>query len=156
MLNISKISIMSINPDLEYYENSDYYIDKAINDWDKILEIALLNVSSHQEGSNIMRYENDYKNFLIKNRDSIFLFNSLEQFEQIVSVCNFHHQNNLLKNNPLLCVCQEHHINIFNIPYHCDLDDQSLVLNNNDRSNYDYLGFINQNKPCGEFIPKQN
>jgi hypothetical protein len=152
MLNVSKISIMSSNKDLEYYENSDYYIDKAINDWDKILEIALTKVSSHQEGSNIMKYENDYKNFLTKNRDSIFLFNSLENFNQIVNVCNFHHQYNLLSSYPILCICNEHDINVFKPPYKCEIDQQILSFTNNNRDFYDYLGFITKTEPCGKIV----
>ncbi len=143
---------MSTNLDLEYYEYSDYYIDKAINNWDLLLEEALSRVKTAEDGSNIMRYENDYKNFLINNRKSIFLFNSLKSFEQIVNVCNFHHQYNLLSSYPLMCVCNEHDINIFKPPYKCDIDDQKLEFINNNRDFYDYLGFINKTEPSYKII----
>ncbi len=144
--------MLSNNINLEYYENTDYYIDNAINNWDAILGSVLSKVSSHKEGSDIMRYEEDYKNFLLANRNSIFLFNPLETFEQILSVCNFHHQYQLLSLYPLMCICNEHTINPFRPPYVCDIDNARLNFINTTRDNYDFLGFINRKEPCGKFV----
>ncbi len=145
---------MSTNMNLEYYEMSGLLIDKALNDWDLILEKALLDVKTHQEGSEIMKSENDYKKYLSTNRDTIFLFNSLSTFKQIVSVCNFHHQYNLLKSSRLMCICDEHNIDMFKPPYICELDNQTLAFESGNSENYDYLGFINNILPCGKFVKK--
>jgi hypothetical protein len=147
---------MSTNQDLEYYENSHYYIDNAIKKWDSLLEDALTKVSFLDECSNIMKYENNYKFFLLEHRDSIFLFNSLETFSQIVSVCNFHHQYNLLSSYRVMCICNEHDINVFKPPYKCDIDQQTLEFSNNNRDYYDYLGFINETEPSGKIITSNN
>ena len=145
---------MSNTPNLEYYEMSSLLIDKALKDWDLILEKALLDVKTHQEGSEIMKYENDYKTYLSTYRDDLFLFNSLSTFTQIISICNFHHQYNLLKSVSLMCVCDEHHLNPLTTPYICELDNQPLSFEDSKRDNYDYLGFIKNILPCGKFVKK--
>jgi hypothetical protein len=139
---------------LEYYEMSSLLIDKALKDWDLILEKALLDVKTHQEGSEIMKYETDYKSYLSTYRDDLFLFNSLSTFTQIISIFNFHHQYNLLKSSSLMCICDEHNIDMFKLPYVCELDNQPLSFEDSKRDNYDYLGFIKNILPCGKFVKK--
>ena len=154
----------------EYYEYPNYFISKALNNWDTIINDAN---KLHDDIKPNSKWFDVYKSYLesmLRNVDSFFIYNGLKTFDQIVSICNSYHQTKLLRNYSFECPIVETE-EIYN-PYSDDSETNYklhyAIYNNIDNPNniicekshqvklldwtreqYDYIGFIEESKPKG-------
>jgi hypothetical protein len=137
---------------MDFYENPKYFIKKALENWDKIVE--------NTDPIFVSEWVPKYKKYLtnVLNHNDIILFNGLSTFKEVVSVCNSYHQKKLLQKYRFECNCHtkdfynesgyDHYYIYFENPYNCSKGNK-IVLRGGDSESYDYLGFISEIKPAG-------
>jgi hypothetical protein len=153
---------------MDYYDNPRYFIRKALTNWDTIINKAYQSIyKKFGEDTNIIEsknaiikeWSNRYRIYLIALLEdpTVILYNGLNSLVEIMTFCNSHHQKTLLKTYKFKCPFNSndinqssgnHYISFFDSSYKCS-HDHNIELINNTSYEYNYIGFITENKPLG-------
>ena len=154
---------------LEYNDNPQYFITKALANWNYIINDTYQLIEKNFNGNEniiesknaiIKEWSNRYRIYLttLLEDPKIILFNGLCNFYEVVSFCNYHHQKRLLKTYKFKCPVKlenknqqfdEHYFIFFESVTKCSYDHDVKLVNNTSLE-YNYIGFIGENKPCGD------
>lgn len=93
--------------------------------------------------------------------NDLVLFNGLQNFKQVMTICNSYHQKKLLKESQYDCSfyfddttnttntnSNAHYYNYMNNQFNCSIGHK-VIFSEHDAGFYDYLGFISEEKPAG-------
>jgi hypothetical protein len=151
----------------EYYEYPNYFISKALYNWDNIIDNVNKLADDQRPDSKWFNIYKSYLGSMLQNVDSFVIYNGLQTFHQIVSICNSYHQTRLLRDYLFACPIVETEEN-YN-PYTDDSETITKwhywVYNNTlcekyhqvklldwTREQYDYIGFIEESTPKGHLV----